>query len=120
MLMKHWIPLFALALTFGLLGTACSSKERQVETDNLSEVFATASAEIKAEVQTALTAIRAKDFDTALNSLRTVAQSPNLTEEQKQAVLDSTNDITVIIVENPPPNEDELYDRIEEINEALL
>lgn len=120
MLMKHWIPLFALAVTFGLLGTSCSKKERQVETVNLSGSFATASPEIKAEVQKALTAIKVKDFDTALRSLSTVAQSPNLTAEQKQAVRDSTNDITVIIVENPPPNEDELYDLIEEINEALL
>jgi hypothetical protein len=119
MLMKHWIPLLTLVLAFGMLTSACG-KGRQVETDRLSRSFATASPEVKAEIQKAVTAIRTKDFDTALVSLKTVAETTELTEEQKRAVLDSTNDITVIIVENPPPNVDQLYDLIEDINEAVL
>jgi hypothetical protein len=117
--MKHWIPLLALVLTFGLLGTACG-KGRQVETDRLSQSFATSSPEVRAEIQKAVAAIRTKDFDTALVSLKTVTETTELTEDQKRAVLDSTNDITVIIVENPPPNVDQLYDLIEDINEAVL
>jgi hypothetical protein len=117
--MKHWITLLTLALTLGMLGTACS-KARKVETGNLSQSFATASAEIKTEIQNALAAIKTRDFDTALASLKAVAESDNLTEDQKRALLDSTTDITVIIAENPPENADDLYDFIEEINDALL
>jgi hypothetical protein len=119
MLMKHWIPLLSLALLMGLMGTACS-KARKVETNNLTRAFATAPAELKAEVQRAVAAIRTRDFGTALVSLRTLAQTPNLTEDQRRAVEDSTTDITVIIAENPPENADELYDIIDDIHDALL
>jgi hypothetical protein len=119
MLMKNWIPLLALALTMGFLTTACS-KARQVETDNLSQSFATAAPELKTEVQRAVAAIRTRDFNTALVSLRTLAQTPNLTEDQRQAVEDSTTDITVIIAENPPENADDLYDLVDDIQDALM
>jgi Skp family chaperone for outer membrane proteins len=119
MLMKHWIPLLALALTFGLLGTACS-KARKVETDNLNRSFAAAPAELKTEIQRALTAIKSKDFDTALAALKTVAESNDLTDDQKRALLDTTTDITVILAEDPPDNVEDLFDLIEDINMALL
>lgn len=117
--MKHWTILLMLGLTLGLLGTACS-KARKVETDNLARSFATAPTELKTEVQTALTAIRTRDFDTALASLKTVAESEELTEDQKRAILDSVTDITVIITESPPENLEDLLDVIEDIHYMLF
>jgi hypothetical protein len=117
--MKHWIALLTLTMTLALIGSACG-KGRKVETDNLARSFATTSTELKTEVQKALAAIKTRDFDTALDSLRTVAQDENLTDGQKQAILDTVTDITVIITENPPDNAEDLIDIIEDINDALF
>jgi hypothetical protein len=102
----------------GIMGLGCS-KERKVETDKLSQAFSGASAEAKAEVQTALGAIKIRDFTTALTSLDKVVKAGNLTDAQKQAINDSVTDITVILSETPPANADELFDKVADITEAV-
>jgi len=102
----------------GIMGLGCS-KERKVETDKLSQAFSASSAEVKAEVQTALSAIKTRDFTAALTSLDKVVKAGNLTDSQKQAIGDSVTDITVIISETPPANADELFDKVADITEAV-
>jgi hypothetical protein len=116
--MKQILMVLALVLGVGVLSVGCS-KARKVETDKLTESFASASPEVKAEVQKAMGAVKARDFTTALTSLKKVVESGNLTEEQKQALSDSVTDITVIVSENPPPNADELFDLVAEITDAV-
>ena len=101
-----------------IMGYGCS-KERKVETGKLVESFASASPEVKAEIQKALGAIKTRDFDTALGSLKKVVESGSLDEAQKRALSDTVTDITVIISENPPANADALFDIIADITEAV-
>jgi hypothetical protein len=114
--MKH--VLMVLALVLGVLTVGCS-KARKVETDKLTHSFASASAEVKAEVQKAMGAIKTRDFTTALTSLKKVVDAGNLTADQKQAISDTVTDITVIVSENPPANSDELFDLVAEITDAV-
>jgi hypothetical protein len=102
----------------GMLVYSCT-KTWKVETAKLTESFTSASSEIKAEVQKAVAAIRARDFETALASLKKVVEAGNLTEAQKTALSDTVTDITVKISENPPPNADALFDMVADITDAI-
>jgi hypothetical protein len=95
------------------------TRKEPVETNKLTLSFASASAEVKGELQKAVTAIKAKDLDAALVSLKKVVDSGNLTADQKQALSDTVTDITTILSQNPPANSDELFDRVAEITDAL-
>ena len=121
--MKRLLIAVVVLLVVGLVGAGIMafgcSKERQVETDKLSQAFSTSSAEVKAEVQSALGAIKTRDFTTALTSLDKVVKAGNLTDAQKLAIGDSVTDITVIISETPPANADELFDKVADITEAV-
>jgi hypothetical protein len=112
------LVLIAGIVAVGILGLGCS-KERKVETNELTQSFAPASPEVKAEVEKALAAIKTRDFTTALTSLKTVAESEDLTEAQKQSLGNTVTDITVIISENPPANADELFDMVADITDAV-
>jgi pectin methylesterase-like acyl-CoA thioesterase len=116
--MKPLMTILALALTLGVLLTACS-KARKVETNKLSQSFATASAEVKAEVDKALGALKTKDYLTALTALKKVTDTVKLTDAQKRAVTDSVTDIEVIVAENPPPGADKLFELLEGIRDKL-
>jgi len=116
--MKQLLMALVLVLGVGMLTAGCS-KARKVETDKLTASFATASAEVKAEVQKALGAIKTRDFTTALTSLKKVVDAGNLTEDQKRTLSDTVTDITVIVSENPPENADALFDLVADITEAI-
>jgi phenylpyruvate tautomerase PptA (4-oxalocrotonate tautomerase family) len=116
--MKQWLMAVVLVWGAGMLTVGCS-KARKVETDKLTQSFASAPAEVKAEVQKAMGAIKTRDFTTALTSLKKVVDAGNLTEDQKQALSDTVTDITVIVSENPPANSDELFDLVAEITEVV-
>ena len=122
-LMKRLLIAVVVLLVVGLVGAGIMafgcSKERQVETDKLSQAFSESSTEVKAEVQTALGAIKTRDFTTALTSLDKVVKAGNLTDAQKLAIGDSVTDITVIIEETPPANAGELFDKVADITEAV-
>jgi hypothetical protein len=118
-LMKQLLMSLVVLLGAGMLVVSCGKSPRKVETGKLTAVFASASTEVKAEVQTALGAIKTRDFDTALTSLKKVAEAGPLTDEQKQALSDTVTDITVIISENPPANADDLFDMVADITEAI-
>jgi hypothetical protein len=120
--MKRVLIVLGLLLVVGIVAVGVvifGNKTRQVETDKFTQSFATASAEIKAEVQQSLAAIKTRDFTAALTSLKKVAESGDLTDAQKQAISDTVTDITVIISENPPPNEDELFEMVADITDIV-
>lgn len=74
---------------FGLTG--CSKTESgalEIDTAKVQSAFATASAADKAEVETAIAAIKAGDYDSAVTSLKQAAASVNLTPEQQQSLKD--------------------------------
>jgi Tfp pilus assembly protein PilF len=117
--MKQLLMSLVVLLGAGMLVVGCGKGPRKVETGKLTEVFASASTEVKAEVQKALGAIKTRDFETALTSLKKVVEAGPLTEEQKRVLGDTVTDITVIISENPPPNADELFDMVADITEVV-
>ena len=120
--MKRVLIVLGLLLVVGIVGVGLlmfGNKTRQVETDRFSQSFATESAEIQAEVQLALGAIKTRDFTVALTSLKKVAESGDLTDAQKLAISDTVTDITVILSENPPPNEDELFEMVADITDIV-
>ena len=120
--MKRVLIVLGLLLVVGIVGVGVlmfGNKTRQVETDRFSQSFATESAEIQAEVQLALGAIKTRDFTVALTSLKKVAESGDLTDAQKLAISDTVTDITVILSENPPPNEDELFEMVADITDIV-
>ena len=120
--MKRVLIVLGLLLVVGIVGVGVvmfGNKTRKVETDKFSQSFATASAGIQAEVQLALGAIKTRDFTVALTSLKKVAESGDLTDAQKLAISDTVTDITVIISENPPPNEDALFEMVADITDIV-
>ena len=119
--MKRLMTLLALACSVSLLMTACS-KTRQVE-DNLSPAFAEASDTVKAEIGKASAAIDQRSFKEALTAIKAVVDAGDLTDEQVEALEMAVTDITVIVSENPPENEDEaneIFDLIADIQDAML
>jgi hypothetical protein len=123
MLMKRILIVLAILIGLGVVvaavvGLGCN-KTWKVETGKLSDSFASAPLEVKADIQKALGAINSRDFATALGSLKKVVDTGNLTDTQKAALNDAVTDITTIISGDPPPNADQLYDLIAEITEAL-
>lgn len=71
--------------------TGCSktnSGATTIDTAKVQSAFATASAVDKDEVETAIAAIKAGDYASAVTSLKQAASSVNLTPEQTQALKD--------------------------------
>ncbi len=74
---------------FGLTG--CSKTESggtTIDTAKVQSAFATASAVDKGEVETAIAAIKAGDYASAVAALNQAAASVNLTPEQQQSLKD--------------------------------
>jgi hypothetical protein len=84
------VSIIAGLAVFGLTG--CSKSETgggaTIDTAKVQSAFATASAVDKAEVEKAVTAVKAGDYATALTSLKQAAASVNLTPEQQQSLKD--------------------------------
>lgn len=83
------VSIIAGLAVFGLTG--CSKTETgttTIDTAKVQSAFSTASAVDKAEVEKAITAVKAGDYATALTSLKQAAASVNLTPEQQQSLKD--------------------------------
>ena len=86
--MKKLAFVTTLILGIGLLGLVGCSKPAGIDISKLESAFQTASAVDKAEVDKAITAVKAGDFSGALASLQKAAASVNLTPEQKSSIED--------------------------------
>jgi hypothetical protein len=74
---------------FGLTGCSkTESGDATIDTAKVQSAFATASAVDKAEVETAIAAIKAGDYTSAVAALQQAAASVNLTPEQQQSLKD--------------------------------
>ena len=88
---KSLITMFAVcAVAFG---TAGCKKEENVDTAKLQSAFASAPAEVKADVDKAVAAIGANDYKTAISLLSTVLTKSN---ELGQAQLDAAGEAFVM------------------------
>lgn len=91
--MKKLGLITTLILSIGLLGLVGCSKGGGIDTAKVQSAFQTASTVDKAEVDKAITAIKAGDFAGALPSLQKAVASAKLTEEQKSALQDLINEV---------------------------
>ena len=71
----------------------CTKKEQQVDTVKLEASFSTAEPSTKSEVDKAVAAVKNQDWASATASLKKLNSDTRLTEEQKQAVKDTMEDI---------------------------
>jgi competence protein ComGC len=71
----------------------CAKKEQQVDTVKLEASFSTAEPSTKSEVDKAVAAVKNQDWAGASASLKKLASDAKLTEEQKQAVKDTMDNI---------------------------
>lgn len=75
-----WCVLLTVAIS------GCGKKAGGVNTGKLESSFATAEPAAKGHVTKVVDALKAEDYNTALASLRALAQQANLTPDQKAAV----------------------------------
>ena len=85
-------------LAIAIIGLAClaltgCNKEGGVDTAKVESAFQTASAVDKADVQTAVSAVKAGDYSGGLASLQKAVANVNLTPEQKSALEDLINQV---------------------------
>ena len=82
------VTILSLALFAG-----CAKKEQEVDTVKLEASFSTAEPSTKSEVDKIVASVKNQDWTAASASLKTLGNDAKLTEEQKQAVKDTLNDI---------------------------
>ena len=92
---KVLIALVALAVVAGI-GFAVYKvmSQRSVSTSLLTEPFASAPVEVKAQVDQAATAIKAKDYLASVKALQAAAEKGGLSQEQKNAIDRACSDIS--------------------------
>jgi hypothetical protein len=116
--MKYSILLLAAAVSMLALVSGCKAKH-SVDTGRLSTGFASASGDLKANVDKAIAAIKAENHAEAIDTLSVIAEAEGLTDDQKQAMMDTLIDIQVIVSENPPTDADALFEKIDALNTKL-
>ena len=84
--MSKWIVLTMVAAALGLVG--CSKNSSNVDTAPVEKSFASAEPTTKTTADRAVSAIKAGDYTSALNELKTLASNAKLTPEQQQAIKD--------------------------------
>jgi hypothetical protein len=83
------LTIFAGLAAFALTGCSkAPSGEPVIDTSKVQAAFSAASAVDKADVETAIAAVKAGDYASAVDSLKQAASSANLTPEQKQSLQD--------------------------------
>jgi hypothetical protein len=92
---KVLIALVALAVVAGIayVGYKIMS-QRSVSTSLLTAPFASAPAEVKAQVDQAAAAIKSADYLASVKALKVVADKGGLSQEQKDAIYRTCNDIS--------------------------
>jgi hypothetical protein len=84
--LNKWIVLTVVAA--GLAFVGCSKNSSKVDTAPVEKSFATADATTKTTADKAVSAIKAGDYTSALNELKTLAGNAKLTPDQQQAIKD--------------------------------
>ncbi len=120
-LLMKYVTMIVLAVVAGamVMATGCSAKWK-VDASKLSAGFASAPAELKAQAEAAVKAIKAKDLVGAVEVLAKMTENTALTADQKQAMFDTLVDIQVVAQQNPPPNPDELMQKIQDLQGNLM
>jgi hypothetical protein len=92
---KILIALVALAVIAGIgFGVYKYMAQRRVNTTLLTAPFASAPNEVKAQVDQAAVAVKAKDYLASVKALKVVADKGGLSQEQKDAIDRTLNDIS--------------------------
>jgi len=91
--MKKLLFAITAIVGLGLLGLTGCKKEGGIDTSKIESAFQAAAAADKAEVDNAITALKAGEFSSALASLQKAAANVNLTPEQKSAISDLINEV---------------------------
>ncbi len=97
--MKKLTVLPALILGLSILGFVGCSKDGSVDTAKVQSAFQSASTVDRAEVDKAVTAIKAGDYAGALASLQKAAASVQLTPEQKSSLQELISQVQAKITE---------------------
>jgi len=84
--MSKWIVLTMVAVALGFVG--CSKNSSNVDTAPVEKSFASAEPTTKTTAERAVSAIKAGDYTSALNELKSLASNAKLTPEQQQAIKD--------------------------------
>ncbi len=96
------------------------TSQRSVNTSLLTAPFASAPAEVKTQVDQAAAAIKAKDYLSSVKALKVVADKGGLSQEQKDAIDRTVNDISGMISAKPGANNDAVTEVILEIQTKLM
>lgn len=114
--MKTFVSsLIAIALC---IAVGCAKKE-QVDTAKLEASFSTAEPSKKSEVDKAVASIKSQDWSGAMASLQRVGSDAKLTEEQKQAVKDTLDQIGKVFKDTANKAVDESKKAVEEAQKSL-
>ena len=90
--MKRNVLLFSICAAVIALFSGCSKKS-EVDTAKLEKSFATAEPADKSESDKVVASVKAGDYTAALASLKNLAQQAKLTQEQKDAIKDVTDQV---------------------------
>jgi hypothetical protein len=120
-LLMKYLTMLSIAVVVGamVLVTGCGAKWK-VDTGKLTTGFASASAELKSQADAVVKAIKAKNLVEAVAVLEKMAEKTDLTAGQKQAMFDTLVDIQVVAQQNPPPNQDEMMQKIQDLQMKLM
>ena len=117
---KVLIVIVALAVIAGIgFGVYRHMAQRRVNTSLLTAAFASAPAEVKAQVDQAVAAIKSADYLTSVKALKVVADKGGLSKEQKDVVDSTCSDISGMISAKPGPNNEAVTEVILEIQTKL-
>lgn len=86
--MKPLMQLGSLIVTLALVLSGCEKGDSGIDTSKLQSAFSSTTAPAKAEIDKAITAIKAGEYSQALSSLGAAAKEAKLTPEQKDAIKD--------------------------------
>jgi|SRR5688572_12048205 len=90
--MKTKLLLLGCCASLAFFISGCSKKP-EVDTTKLESSFATAEPADKSEAAKAVDAVKARDYDSSLASLKRLAQQAKLTPEQKAAIHDVSEQV---------------------------
>lgn len=97
----------------------CAKKEDSVDTVKLEASFSTAEPSTKSEVDKVVAAVKNQDWEAASASLKKLGNDAKLTEEQKQAVKDTMDDIASKFKEAVEKVKDEANKALGEAQKSL-
>lgn len=95
--MKRFTSVLLTCLILGVVGFGCGAKH-EPEGELLEKGFANASGEVKTQIDAALAAIKAEQYEEAVNALAKL-KGKEMSDEQKQAIADVLVDLQTILTD---------------------